>query len=37
MPDLLYVLGTIGFFVACVTYVSACERLGRRNDDEQAR
>ena len=37
MLDLLYVLGTVGFFVACIACLSACERLGRRADDEQAR
>jgi hypothetical protein len=31
MQDLIYVLGTIGFFAACLGYVSACQRLGRRD------
>jgi hypothetical protein len=30
MLDLIYVLGTVGFFTGCIGYVIACERLGRR-------
>lgn len=29
MIDLVYILGTIGFFVLMLLYVRACERLGR--------
>ncbi|MGH7536467.1 MAG: hypothetical protein ACREMG_12940 [Gemmatimonadales bacterium] len=34
MIDLLYVLGTIGFFAAMLAYVRGCERLGRGSDEE---
>lgn len=34
MWDLLYVLGTIGFFAAMLSYLRACEALGRRTDLE---
>jgi len=33
MIDLLYVLGTIGFFALMLLYVRACERLGRDTTD----
>lgn len=29
MIDLIYVLGTVGFFALMLLYVRACERLGR--------
>jgi hypothetical protein len=29
MLDLLYLLGTLGFFALMLAYVSFCERLGR--------
>ncbi len=29
MMDLLYVLGSIGFFALMLVYVAGCERLGR--------
>ena len=32
--DLLYVLGTVGFFVAMLAYVRGLEALGRRTDAE---
>jgi hypothetical protein len=34
MPDLFYVLGTVGFFAAMLGYVRACERLGRSSERE---
>jgi len=33
MLDLIYVLGTIAFFVLMLLYVRACERLGRDTGD----
>jgi hypothetical protein len=33
MLDLIYVLGTIAFFVLMLLYVRACERLGRDTTD----
>jgi len=33
MIDLIYVLGTIGFFALMLLYVRACERLGRDTTD----
>ncbi len=30
MLDLLYVLGSLGFFALMLGYVRACERLGAR-------
>lgn len=36
MIDLIYVLGTIGFFALMLVYVRACERLGRTNDGSQS-
>jgi hypothetical protein len=36
MLDLIYVLGTVGFFAAMLAYVTLCDRLGRiaeRADD----
>jgi hypothetical protein len=32
MLDLLYILGTIGFFALMIGYVSFCERIGRSDD-----
>jgi hypothetical protein len=32
MLDLLYILGTIGFFALMLAYVSFCERIGRSDD-----
>lgn len=32
MLDVLYVLGTIGFFAVMLWYVHACDRLGARSD-----
>lgn len=37
MLDLIYVLGTVGFFAAMLGYVMACERLGRRVDRDDDR
>jgi hypothetical protein len=34
MIDLLYILGTAGFFATMIGYVWACERLGRSSDRE---
>jgi hypothetical protein len=34
MPDLFYVLGTIGFFATMLGYVRACERLGKNSERE---
>jgi hypothetical protein len=36
MLDLLYVLGTIGFFAAMLAYVLGCDRLGRGGTDSEA-
>jgi len=36
MLDLLYVIGTIAFFVTMLGYVRACEALGRRAEGEGA-
>jgi hypothetical protein len=33
--DLLYLLGTIGFFAAMLAYVRGCERLGRGGPDSE--
>jgi len=35
MTDLLYVLGTIGFFAAMLAYVRGCEALGHRVEAEE--
>jgi hypothetical protein len=32
MYDVLYVLGTIAFFVLMLAYVAGCDRLGRSPD-----
>lgn len=32
MRDLIYILGTIAFFVLMLAYVAGCERLGRSSD-----
>lgn len=37
MGDLLYLLGTIGFFVAMLRYVRAIRRLGERSSHQQPR
>jgi hypothetical protein len=29
MPDLIYLLATLGFFAAMLAYVRGCEALGR--------
>ena len=34
MTDLLYALGTIGFFALMLMYVRGCEALGRRVETE---
>ncbi len=34
MMDLLYVLGSIGFFALMLVYVVGCERLGRARGEE---
>jgi hypothetical protein len=31
--DLLYLVGTVGFFALMLGYLAACERLGRRKAD----
>ena len=33
MIDLIYLLGTVGFFALMLLYVRACERLGRNTTD----
>jgi len=33
MIDLIYLLGTMGFFALMLLYVRACERLGRNTTD----
>ena len=33
MRDVIYILGTIAFFVLMLLYVRACERLGRDTTD----
>jgi hypothetical protein len=35
MWDLLYILGTIGFFTAMLGYLRGCAALGRRTDLEE--
>lgn len=35
MYDVLYVVGTIGFFALMLAYVSGCERLGRDEQPEE--
>ncbi len=37
MRDLLYVLGTIGFFALMIAYVRACEALGHESDQSEER
>ncbi len=37
MLDLLYVLGTIGFFALMIAYVRGCEALGRESDRVEER
>jgi hypothetical protein len=33
--DVIYVVGTIGFFALMLLYVRACEALGRREEEEK--
>lgn len=35
MRDLLYVLGTVGFFLVMLAYVSACETLSRHRGETE--
>ena len=35
MNDLLYIAGTVTFFVLMFGYVAACEALGRRSTREE--
>ncbi len=37
MLDLLYVLGTLGFFALMIAYVRGCESLGRDSDRVEER
>jgi hypothetical protein len=37
MLDLLYVLGTVGFFALMIAYVRACEALGRDSEHVEER
>jgi hypothetical protein len=37
MLDVVYVLGTIGFFALMLVYVHGCERLGRSSAEEESR
>jgi hypothetical protein len=37
MLDLLYVLGSIGFFALMIAYVRGCESLGRDADHVEER
>jgi hypothetical protein len=37
MLDLLYVLGTIGFFALMIAYVRGCEALGHDQDTVKER
>jgi len=34
MLDIVYVLGSIGFFALMLVYVAGCERLGRSQGEE---
>jgi hypothetical protein len=36
MIDIVYIAATILFFALMISYVSACDRLGRKADVEQA-
>lgn len=36
MIDILYVLGTLGFFALMLAYVAGCARLGQAADDTAA-
>ncbi len=36
MLDLLYVLGSVVFFVAMIAYVRGCEALGRDSGSKEA-
>ena len=37
MLDLLYVLGTLGFFALMIAYVRGCESLGRDSESVEER
>ena len=37
MLDVVYVLGSIGFFALMLAYVRGCERLGRSGAEEEPR
>ena len=37
MIDLLYVLGTIAFFLAMIVYIRACEALGHDSESVEER
>jgi hypothetical protein len=37
MGDLLYLLGTLGFFAAMLAYVRGVRRLGERSTHEEGR
>lgn len=37
MGDLLYLLGTVGFFAAMLAYVRGLRRLGERSTHEEPR
>ncbi len=34
MLDIVYVLGSVGFFALMLAYVAGCERLGRARGEE---
>lgn len=34
MQDILFILVIIGFFLAAIAYVAACEALGKRREDK---
>ncbi len=34
MLDIVYVLGSVGFFALMLVYVAGCERLGRSRKEE---
>jgi hypothetical protein len=37
MLDLLYVLGSVGFFALMIAYVRGCEALGRNSEQGEER
>ena len=37
MGDLLYLLGTLGFFITMLSYVRALRRLGERSTHDEPR